>query len=260
MTSATDTSPATAVDSAANSWLQKSAAWLRSVGIPTELGSSSPPEGERSTTERLKATLRRGNEALSPRELRRLLADLQAVAASEVSDAEGGRLAEPVMQWYAAAQPEQRMDCWRLLCEQFVPDVAKIGQARQRYEDAVGTAGMAAAERQLRKALQTPRMRLLQRFAVPAQGMRFLLDLRAQMLPQLKSHEWLVAVDADLEYLFSTWFDIAFLELRSLSWDSPASLLEKLIKYEAVHDIRSWTDLKNRLDSDRRCGHEVPGG
>ncbi|MEF9963372.1 MAG: malonyl-CoA decarboxylase [Comamonas sp.] len=253
MTSATDTSPATAVDSAANSWLQKSAAWLRSVGIPTELGSSSPPEGERSTTERLKATLRRGNEALSPRELRRLLADLQAVAASEVSDAEGGRLAEPVMQWYATAQPEQRMDCWRLLCEQFVPDVAKIGQARQRYEDAVGTAGMAAAERQLRKALQTPRMRLLQRFAVPAQGMRFLLDLRAQMLPQLKSHEWLVAVDADLEYLFSTWFDIAFLELRSLSWDSPASLLEKLIKYEAVHDIRSWTDLKNRLDSDRRC-------
>ena len=253
MTSATDTSPATAVDSAANSWLQKSAAWLRSVGIPTELGSSSPPEGERSTTERLKVTLRRGNEALSPRELRRLLADLQAVAASEVSDAEGGRLAEPVMQWYATAQPEQRLDCWRLLCEQFVPDVAKIGQARQRYEDAVGTAGMAAAERQLRKALQTPRMRLLQRFAVPAQGMRFLLDLRAQMLPQLKSHEWLVAVDADLEYLFSTWFDIAFLELRSLSWDSPASLLEKLIKYEAVHDIRSWTDLKNRLDSDRRC-------
>lgn len=253
MTTATETSPAAGVDSAANSWLQKSAAWLRSVGIPTELGSSSAADGERDTTERLRATLRRGNEALSPRELRRLLADLQAVAASEVSDAEGGRLAEPVMQWYAAAQPEQRLDCWRLLCEQFVPDVAKIGQARQRYEDAIGTASMAAAERQLRKALQTPRMRLFQRFAVPAQGMRFLLDLRAQMLPQIKSHEWLVAVDADLEYLFSTWFDIAFLELRSLSWDSPASLLEKLIKYEAVHDIRSWTDLKNRLDSDRRC-------
>ena len=46
---------------------------------------------------------------------------------------------------------------------------------------------------------------------------------------------------------------MAFLELRRLSWDSPASLLEKLIQYEAVHDIRSWADLKNRLDSDRRC-------
>jgi len=67
MTTATETSPATAVDSAANNWLQKSAAWLRSVGIPTELGSSSAAEGERSTTERLKATLRRGSEALSPR-------------------------------------------------------------------------------------------------------------------------------------------------------------------------------------------------
>ncbi len=236
-----------------NGWLQKSAAWLHSVGIPTELGGSALPEGARSTADRLKATLRRGAESLSPRELRRLLADLQGAAASELSDVEGGRLAEQVMQWYASAQPEERQDLWRLLCEQFVPDVAKIKQARQRYEDAIGTAGMGAAERHLRKALLTPRMRLLQRFAVPAQGMRFLLDLRAELLPQLKSQEWLGALDADLEYLFSTWFDVAFLELRSLNWDSPASLLEKLIKYEAVHDIRSWADLKNRLGSDRRC-------
>jgi malonyl-CoA decarboxylase len=63
----------------------------------------------------------------------------------------------------------------------------------------------------------------------------------------------LLALDAELENLFSTWFDVAFLELRTISWDSPASLIEKLIKYEAVHDIRSWADLKNRLDSDRRC-------
>jgi malonyl-CoA decarboxylase len=53
--------------------------------------------------------------------------------------------------------------------------------------------------------------------------------------------------------MFSTWFDVGFLELRRISWDSPASLVEKLIRYEAVHDIRSWDDVKNRLDSDRRC-------
>src|SRR5699024_3599198 len=69
----------------------------------------------------------------------------------------------------------------------------------------------------------------------------------------LRGDKRLLALDAELEQLFSTWFDVAFLELRRLSWDSPASLLEKLIKYEAVHDIRSWADLKNRLDSDRRC-------
>ncbi|MBQ1657418.1 MAG: malonyl-CoA decarboxylase family protein, partial [Rhodocyclaceae bacterium] len=45
----------------------------------------------------------------------------------------------------------------------------------------------------------------------------------------------------------------AFLEMRRLTWDSPASLLEKMIRYEAVHDIRDWADLKNRLDCDRRC-------
>jgi malonyl-CoA decarboxylase len=94
---------------------------------------------------------------------------------------------------------------------------------------------------------------LLQRFAASAGGMRFLVDLRAELLPHLKGNKRLQALDAELENLFSTWFDVAFLELRSISWDSPASLIEKLIKYEAVHDIRSWADLKNRLDSDRRC-------
>jgi malonyl-CoA decarboxylase len=83
--------------------------------------------------------------------------------------------------------------------------------------------------------------------------MRFLVDLRAELLPHLKGNKRLQALDAELENLFSTWFDVAFLELRGISWDSPASLIEKLIKYEAVHDIRSWADLKNRLDSDRRC-------
>ena len=99
----------------------------------------------------------------------------------------------------------------------------------------------------------SPRTRLLQRFAVVPEGMRFLVDLRAELLPHLKSDKRLLALDAELEHLFSTWFDVAFLELRRISWDSPASLIEKLIKYEAVHDIRSWADVKNRLDSDRRC-------
>jgi malonyl-CoA decarboxylase len=53
--------------------------------------------------------------------------------------------------------------------------------------------------------------------------------------------------------LFTSWFDIGLLTLERIDWDSPAALLEKLIAYEAVHEIQSWTDLKNRLDSDRRC-------
>jgi malonyl-CoA decarboxylase len=63
----------------------------------------------------------------------------------------------------------------------------------------------------------------------------------------------LAALDGDLRRLLSSWFDIGFLELRRITWSAPATLLEKLINYEAVHEIRSWEDMKNRLDSDRRC-------
>ena len=211
------------------------------------------PAGVRSTHERLQATLRRGQEALSPRALRKLLTDLQAVVVPQLSEVEAGRRAQEVAQWYAKAPPAERRDMWLLLCEQFTPDAKRVDSARKRYEAAAGTDDIGSAEVQLRKALVSPRTRLLQRFAVFPEGMRFLVDLRAELLPELKGDKRLLALDAELEQLFSTWFDVAFLELRRISWDSPASLLEKLIKYEAVHDIRSWADLKNRLDSDRRC-------
>ncbi len=244
----------------ATTWISRSVSRLRSSAQSTAKpsakdgqGGAAKPEAPRTTHERLAATLRRGAEALSPRVLRRLLADLQAVASPQVSELEGGRHAQAVIDWYAKAGPEERRDLWLLMCEQFTPDASRIRTARQRYEAAAGTADEGQAEIGLRRALVSPRTRLLQRFAVPAAGMRFLVDLRAELLRELKGDKRLLALDAELEHLFSTWFDVAFLELRRLSWDSPASLIEKLIKYEAVHDIRSWADLKNRLDSDRRC-------
>ena len=237
-------------------WIARSVSRLRgsraAEGAPTA-AQAAKVEVERSTHERLQATLRRGNEALSPRALRRLLADLQEVVAPRVSEVEGGARAQAVAQWYAQAEPEERRDMWLLMSEQFAPDATRFKSARLRYEAAAGTEEEGQAEIHLRRALVSPRTRLLQRFAVFPQGMRFLVDLRAELLPALKQDKRLLALDAELEQLFSTWFDVAFLELRRLSWDSPASLLEKLIQYEAVHDIRSWADLKNRLDSDRRC-------
>ncbi|HEY8048805.1 MAG TPA: malonyl-CoA decarboxylase [Ramlibacter sp.] len=207
----------------------------------------------RPVKERLKATLRRHQEALSPRVLRRTLGELQAIVDPHVSEVEGGRRAMHLAQWYAKASPEERRDCWLLMSDQFGPDPQALKAAREQYEAAQGTADEAHAEVRLRKAFSSPRTRMLQRFAVFPEGMRFLVDMRAELLPHVKSDKRLVALDADLEHLFSTWFDVAFLELRRISWDSPASLVEKLIKYEAVHDIRGWADVKNRLDSDRRC-------
>jgi malonyl-CoA decarboxylase len=203
--------------------------------------------------ERLKATLRRHQEALSPRVLRRMLTELQAIADPHVSEVEGGRRAKEFAAQYAKATLEERRDCWLLMSEQFAPDPAGLKAARELHAVAQGTPDEAQAEIRLRKAFNSPRTRLLQRFAVFPEGMRFLVDMRAELLGHLKSDKRLLSLDAELEHLFSTWFDVGFLELRRISWDSPASLVEKLIKYEAVHDIRSWADVKNRLDSDRRC-------
>ncbi|HSV82499.1 MAG TPA: malonyl-CoA decarboxylase [Ramlibacter sp.] len=212
-----------------------------------------PVPAGRSTGERLQATLRRGQEALSPRVLRRTLAELQAIIDPRVSEVEGGRRAHLFADWYRDADAEQRHDAWLLMSEQFGPDPKKIKAAREHHEQAQGTVEEGAAEIRLRRALVSPRNRLLQRFSAFPAGMRFLVDLRAELLPHLRHDKRLLPLDAELESLFSTWFDVAFLELRRISWDSPASLIEKLIKYEAVHDIRGWADVKNRLDSDRRC-------
>src|SRR5690606_20831001 len=66
------------------------------------------------------------------------------------------------------------------------------------------------------------------------------------------------ALEADLKRLLAGWFDLGFLELRRITWSAPAALLEKLIAYEAVHEIKGWADLKNRLASDRRCYASCP--
>ncbi|CAM8651636.1 Malonyl-CoA decarboxylase, C-terminal [Comamonadaceae bacterium] len=214
---------------------------------------ASKRNGARSTRERLQATLRQGDEALSPRVLRRILQELQAVIDDRVSEVEGGRRAAALMAWYSGATPARRVDLWLLMSEMFVADPVKSQAAQAKFAAALGTPDEAAAEVHYRRATVSPRRRLLQRFSADATGIRFLVNLRAEMQSALKGDKRLQALDVEMEYMFSTWFDVGFLELRRISWDSPASLVEKLIKYEAVHDIKSWADVKNRLDSDRRC-------
>ena len=239
-------------------WITRGVSMLRSGPLKGAAGNALDKEGavkatRRSTQERLKATLRRDEEALSPRVLRRTLSELRAIVDPRVSEVEGGRRAYAVAGWYASAPAEQRYDMWLLMSEQFVADPAKVQAAQAQYAAAVGTPDEAAAEVNYRRATVSPRRRLLQRFSAHPEGIRFLVDLRAELQPHLKGDKRLMALDVEMEYMFSTWFDVGFLDLRRISWDSPASLIEKLIKYEAVHDIRSWADVKNRLDSDRRC-------
>jgi malonyl-CoA decarboxylase len=242
----------------ATDWIARNVSRFRSTDAAAPAakgeGDAAKAPAPRGTAQRLQATLRRGQEVLSPRELRKLMEDLQAAADAGLSDVEGGRHAQQLMDWYGQAELPARKDFWALIVEQFGPDTEALMAARKRYDAAGSDAERGQAEMDLRRALMSPRTRLLQRFAQPQGGMGFLVDLRAELLALPKAEQQrFSALDAELEHLFSTWFDVALLELRRLSWDSPASLIEKLIQYEAVHDIRSWADLKNRLDSDRRC-------
>ena len=207
----------------------------------------------RSTHERLQATLSHKDEALSPRVLRRTLQELQAIIDPRVSEVEGGRRAMAIAAWYQGATPARRRDLWMLMSEQFVANPQKVKAAQAQFAAAVGTPEEAVAEVRYRRATVSPRRRLLQRFSVYPGGIQFLVEMRADMQPSLKADKRLLALDVEMEYMFSTWFDVGFLDLRRITWDSPASLIEKLIKYEAVHDIKGWADVKNRLDSDRRC-------
>jgi malonyl-CoA decarboxylase len=224
-------------------WLEKGASMLR----------PSARAGARSTQDRLKGALRHDLEAMSPRQLRRLLDQIKGIVDPLLSEVEGGGRAQVLMGWYATASTAQRRDLWLLMSEQFVADAEQIKAAQTQFSAAVGTPDEAAAEVQYRRATVSPRRRILQRFSAHPEGIRFLVDVRAEMQSHLKGDKRLLALDVEMEYMFSTWFDVGFLELRRISWDSPASLVEKLIKFEAVHDIRSWADVKNRLDSDRRC-------
>ncbi|OGR18682.1 MAG: hypothetical protein A2X81_06280 [Desulfobacterales bacterium GWB2_56_26] len=106
---------------------------------------------------------------------------------------------------------------------------------------------------ELRNQLVPPRTKLLRQFNELEEGVKFLVDLRAELLPLTAGDPALKALDHDILRLLCSWFDVGFLDLQRITWETPAALLEKLIKYEAVHAIQSWQDLKNRLRDDRRC-------
>ena len=135
----------------------------------------------------------------------------------------------------------------------FDSDADAVAGAYAAVQAAADPAELATAKAAMRRALEPPRLRLLTQFTSIPDGRKFLVDLRDFLLTIRKDDKMLAALEADLRGLLTAWFDIGFLELQRIDWNSPAILLEKLVDYEAVHAIRSWRDLKNRLDSDRRC-------
>ncbi|MFM9844380.1 MAG: malonyl-CoA decarboxylase [Dongiaceae bacterium] len=182
--------------------------------------------------------------------LRQRIAECVASRGGEVSAR--ARAAE-IGRAYVSLAPEGRHRFLSILAKDFAAQRDAVDKAIVSYRQAKDTVQIAAAEELLRDALVAPRVRLLKQLTTLPDGFKFLIDLRADLIDHLKDDADLRGLDRDLQELFTSWFDIGLLTLERIAWDSPASLLEKLIAYEAVHEIRSWSDLKNRLDSDRRC-------
>ena len=181
-----------------------------------------------------------------------IAAQMQACLAARGGEVSARARAAKLAAAYRGFSEAERVSFLRNLAA-FDADPGAVEHAIGEWSHAADPAGKAVAKVRLRRALESPRVRLLTQFTAIPDGMKLLVDLRADVLRAAETDPLLEALEADLKTLLTSWFDLGFLELRRIDWNSSAALLEKLIRYEAVHRIESWDDLKNRLDSDRRC-------
>ena len=168
-------------------------------------------------------------------------------------EASARKRAEQLAALYRASDLDERAAILVLIAQAFAPDRGALDAALGAMQNAANPIDASRAEAQLRLALNTPRAHFLSQFNLLADGVKFLVDLRADLLQLLPREPSLEVLRVELDGLLASWFDPGFLELRRITWRSPALVLEKLMRYEAVHPIESWDDLRKRLDTDRRC-------
>ena len=168
---------------------------------------------------------------------------------SERGEASGAALSRELTLCIRALSATDRLAVLRMISEGFAPNPAKLREAAEAYLAEPGPDAAAS----LHQAAEPPRQELLRRMNMAPGGTAMLVSLRQEILGHLKANVSLAALDSDLLHLFSSWFNRGFLELRRIDWQTPAAVLEKLITYEAVHEITGWPDLRRRLLPDRRC-------
>jgi malonyl-CoA decarboxylase len=201
----------------------------------------------------IKKPVAQKRKSLDARALQKARAQLQECARGAGGEVSARQRARRLGESYLELEDAGRHAFLRLIATEFGPNPDKVAAAHAQYQASIGTPAQWEAEALLWRALRSPRTRILTQFNALPQGVRFLIDLRTDLLCFVQKDPELASLDRELEHSLSIWFDVGFLELKRITWHSPAALLEKLIQYEAVHAIHSWTDLKNRLDSDRRC-------
>ncbi len=165
-------------------------------------------------------------------------------------EASGVAIARQLLNRLRRATPEERKAFFAYLSEELQPAAKEVRAAAQSYLDNPSNETLQA----LQEATESPRREFFRRLNLSPGATAEIVALRQDLLRAPKSDHGVAAIDGDLQHLLQTWFNRGFLVLRRIDWQTPAAILEKIIAYEAVHEIKGWDDLRRRLDpSDRRC-------
>ena len=180
-------------------------------------------------------------------------ADIEELSQALVSvrgEASGVALAHQILTLYQGLPPEGKDTYFRFLAEKLGPDVTKVATAATAY---IANPTAASLE-ELQFSVESPRQEYFRRLNLAPGATAKIVAMRRDLLSVLGNDPGLAAVDSDLRHLLYSWFNRGFLVVRRIDWQTPAAILEKIIAYEAVHEIRGWEDLRRRLDpADRRC-------
>jgi malonyl-CoA decarboxylase len=168
---------------------------------------------------------------------------------SQRGEASQTALAQKILVQYQAMDSAQQLAFFEMLSREFGPDQNAIENAIKEYQRSASPATAAA----LSSAAESPRQELFRRINTAHAGTENLVAMRRDLLRNMPSHPQFAVVDSDLKHLFRSWFNRGFLRLERINWQTSALTLEKLIQYESVHEITGWTDLRRRLEADRRC-------
>ena len=204
-----------------------------------------------SLTERGRALLRGRNGDGRPRLSAAELIHLGEALLSRRGEVTGAALAEALLTGYASATPADRVAFLKALADSFGADRKRVEQAIEALRQENFSADTVHL---LHNAAEPRRQELIRRLNAAPGGTAALIRMRETLLDNLSDHPQLKPVDGDFLHLFGSWFNRSFLVLRRIDWTTPAHILEQIIRYEAVHAIENWDDLRNRLASpDRRC-------
>ena len=175
--------------------------------------------------------------------------ELASALLSERGEASGAAIARELHAALRGLGPDDRLEFYRFLTGNFLPAETRLRAAAEAYlADPTPERATEVSE-----AAEPTRQELLRRMNMSPGGTASLVGMRRDLLGHLRDDPSLKPLDYDLRHLLGSWFNRGFLELRRIDWQTPAAVLDKIIAYEAVHEIQGWEDLRRRLAADRRC-------